>query len=311
MITKRDRYRGALVGVLAGDALLAPYETWKAERVRKDLESRGGLVPFEYEDPWHPGNMFSAGRPTDDSDQTAALAESLIARDSLNEEDLFNRLRRVTFDHVSPLWEGKAVGAGTTTRNALRPKTYAESQARPREGAFPSNGSLMRSAPLALFFGSMGNIDIPLIERMSAVTHFHPIAHDCCAAYVGTLAALLEDEEGLWWAVAKRCARSENVHTILHTLVEYPRDPEVWPGRGAAELTLHVALWAFNVATDFRDGLTKVAMIGGDTDTYGAVAGGLLGAHYGIGGIPPEWREALIGGDKMEYLADQLYEMAH
>ena len=40
MITKRDRYRGALVGVLAGDALLAPYETWTADAVKADVEKR-------------------------------------------------------------------------------------------------------------------------------------------------------------------------------------------------------------------------------------------------------------------------------
>jgi len=311
MPTKRERYRGALVGVLAGDALLAPYETWKALAVAEDLRRRDGLVPFEYEDPWHPGNMFPAGRPTDDSDQTAALAESLIACRGLKEEDLFNRLRNVTFNHVSPLWEGKAVGAGTTTRNALRPQSYAESQARTREGTFPSNGSLMRSAPLALYFGSIENIDTEMVRRMSEVTHWHLMAYACCAGYIGSLVALLEEKEDEMFTTAWKCAGEHSIAPLIYHVDATPRDPEEWPGRGAADLTLHIAWWSLLNSTDFRDGLTKIAMIGGDTDTYGAVAGALLGAKYGLQGIPKEWRDVLLGYDKMISLADQIYEMRH
>lgn len=311
MVTKRERYQGALVGLLAGDALLAPYETWTSERVLADLEKRGGLVPFEYEDPWHPGNMFPAGRPTDDSDQAAALAESLIANRGLNEEDLFTRLRNVTFGHVSPLWSGKAVGAGMTTRNALRPKTYAESQARSREGAFPSNGSLMRSAPLALYFGSIENIETGIVRCMSEVTHWHLMAYACCAGYIGSLVALLEEKENDMFVTAWQCAGEHTIDSLIYHVETQPRDPEAWPGRGAADLTLHIAWWSLLNSIDFRDGLTKVAIIGGDTDTYGAVAGALLGSKFGLEGIPKKWREALLGYDKMISLADQLYEMRH
>lgn len=309
MITKLDRYRGALVGVLAGDALLAPYETWSADRVKEDLEKRGGLVPFDYPNPWSkstPPSIFPMGRPTDDSDQTAALAESLIACRDLNEEDLFNRLRDVTFGHKSPLWEGKALGAGKTTRDALRPTTYAESKGRSRDGAFPSNGSLMRSVPLALYFGLIERMDHDVVARMSEVTHFHPLAAECCGLYVSALLDILNEEE-----LFELVSMNGELDHILTFPEEQPRDPEKWPGRGAAVLTLHVALWAFFTATDFRDGLTKVALIGGDTDTYGAVAGGLLGAKFGIQGIPTEWRNVLKGHDTMIKYADALYAMSH
>ena len=311
MITKRERYRGAMVGVLAGDALLAPYETWTAEKVKEDLEKRGGLVSFDYPDPWNRGGIFPKGKPTDDSDQTAALAESLIACRGLNEEDLFNRLRNVTFGHVSPLWGGKAVGAGKTTRDALRPLTYAESQARVRDpSAYPSNGSLMRSAPLALFYGTFDNIEPDVVERASKVTHEHEFSIDCCCAYVATLANLSEGHDAEY-AIKSHIGFSLSDHVSVHAGNTMPADPGQWPGRGHVGLTLQIAYWALIHASDFRDGLTKVAMIGGDTDTYGAVAGGLLGAKFGLEGIPQEWRDVLIGYEKMISLADQLYDIAH
>ncbi len=308
MITKQDRYRGALVGVLAGDALLAPYETWTADAVKADLEKRGGLVPFDYRSPWkEAGDIFPMGRPTDDSDQTAALAESLIANRGLNEEDLFNRLRKITFGHVSPLWIGKAFGAGKNTRNALRPLTFAESKARPHVDEYPSNGALMRSAPLALHFGAPYALDYPLILRMGNITHRHPDASECAFVYIGVLTCLLIGQG----FPLRLNTQIPGVPRILNGKIDDPLDPGKWPERGAASFTLHVALWSLLNATDFRDGLTKVAEIGGDTDTYGAVAGGLLGAKFGVEGIPKEWRDVLLGYEKMISLADHLYDIAH
>jgi ADP-ribosyl-[dinitrogen reductase] hydrolase len=309
MISKIERYRGALVGVLAGDALLAPYETWSAAKVAEDLEKRGGLVPFEYTDPWSKDGRFPPGRPTDDSDQTAALAESLIAHKKLDEEDLFNRLRRIVFEKKSPLWDQPAYGAGGTTRKMLRPLTWAESRAIPTDGDFPSNGSLMRAAPLGLYFGSFDRFDSTLVERMSSVTHRHELALDCCCAYVATLANLLEAHDPEY-SIRSHVGFSL-ADGVSMNAESVPRDPEEWPGRGAAALTLHIAYWSLLTTRDFREGLTKIAALGGDTDTYGAVAGGLLGAYYGIEGIPQEWRDALIGRERMESWADRLFEIAH
>ena len=310
-ISKRERYRGALVGVLAGDALGAPYETWNSEKVLEDFKKRGGLVPFEYPDPWGHDSTFPAGRPTDDSDHTAALAESLVARKGLDQADLYYRLRRVLREHVSPLWSGKAVGAGKTTRTMLRPETWEESQALSSDGAFPSNGSLMRSAPLALFFGSGEKVCMNTVRHMSEVTHRHEDAFRSCAFYIAAMTNILTKQSDplFEYKLVKKYFPKE--HPLVFECSEKPRDPEKWPGRGAAVLTLHTGLWALLTADDFRDGITKVVALGGDTDTYAAVAGGLLGAKFGLEGIPKEWREVLLGKEKMIELADQLYYMAH
>lgn len=315
IITRRERFRGALVGVLAGDALGAPYETMKSDEIKRDLEIRGGLTLFDYENPWkHESQLiFPKGRPTDDSDQTAALAESLIACRGLDERDVFSRLRSVTIDQKSPLWNGVACGAGRTTRTMLSPTTYEESQMLSSEGAFPSNGSLMRASPMSLFFAatfSAGGVDNRLVRRMSEITHRHPLAGDCCVAYAWILTMLLTVRRpNLDIAIAT--ARFElDDNQVLAKLLDdptvKPNDPSVWPGRGAAFLTLHVALWALLTTSSFREGIIKVVSFGGDTDTYAAVAGALLGAYYGVNSIPDEWKDSLIGCDVMEDLADKL-----
>jgi len=43
-----------------------------------------------------------------------------------------------------------------------------------------------------------------------------------------------------------------------------------------------------------------IANLGDDTDTVGAIAGGLAGLYYGYDAIPEEWREALIKREWIE-----------
>lgn len=321
-ISQNDRFRGALVGVLAGDALGAPYETWKAADVVADLEKRGGLVGFEYANPWvktEGAKTFPAGRPTDDSDHTAALAQSLIACGGLNEKDLWTRMRDIVVNHRSPLWDGKALGAGGTTRKMLAPATYEESCALSSEGAIPSNGSLMRAAPLALYFTTAqpAFVDSRIVRRMSAVTHRHPFAGACCVSYLQVLETILcakcttEEAVGFarWNLDRNDMVDNGGLTQVLGFPEEHPRDP--WPHTGAVLITLHAALWALVTTSNFRDGITKVVALGGDTDTYAAVAGGLLGAYYGVEGIPQEWRDILIGREVMEGLADGLLAMGN
>jgi ADP-ribosylglycohydrolase len=300
-ISKRDRYRGAMLGVLCGDALGAPYETWDSIAISEDMRERGGLTTFDYTEPWKGKRKIRMGSPTDDSDHTVALAQSLVACKGLSEADLYARLRTIVYEGVSPITGEKTYGAGLTTKTALKPETWEESKARPFEDEYPSNGSLMRSAPLALFIGTEARAktldSFKLATIMSRVTHRHKYAGIYTAVYVEILLDILNGVV-------------PNVHVDTDGNTP-PCDPRKWPERGHVEFSYHIALWAFSRSSNYRDGLTKAISVGGDTDTYGAIAGGLLGAHFGIDGIPKEWREVLQGGDIMIDLADKLFDLAH
>jgi ADP-ribosylglycohydrolase len=45
---------------------------------------------------------------------------------------------------------------------------------------------------------------------------------------------------------------------------------------------------------DFRRALEDVIQLGGDTDSTGAIVGGVSGATVGASGIPPDWLEGLL-----------------
>jgi ADP-ribosylglycohydrolase len=149
-----------------------------------------------------------------------------------------------------------------------------------------------------------------VVERATRITHAHPEAIELTHAYVCILAGLVE---GLSVSESLEYARglpwfSEELRRTLAEPTKEPRDPETWPGRGAGLLTLQVALWALTTTENFTDGIYQSIIIGGDTDTYAAVAGSFLGARYGEDSILSAWKEKLLGDEVMLDIADRLYK---
>jgi ADP-ribosylglycohydrolase len=82
--------------------------------------------------------------------------------------------------------------------------------------------------------------------------------------------------------------------------------PKVLPFKGAGYVleSLTIAVAALVDPRPLEDVLVDVARIGKDTDTNGAIAGGLLGARDGVEGIPERWREKLQFGKEFEEAVD-------
>ena len=318
-----DRYKGTLVGVHIGDAIGAPYETWKPQAIDKDIKKRGGLTFFDYQNPWIKdgnGKTLPAGRPTDDSDQTADLCHSLIECNGLNSDHLHEALRDSVVHNKSRLWSGKATGAGTTTRNALSADAKTTKLNGVPMNNIGTNGSLMRCSPMALYLGTIGKKklidrtkDKELVHSMSAVTHEHRHSKSACWMYTRWLINLLRgqkpeviltSEPADWYSPLE-----QRVVLRLEDEYDLPYDPGAWPMRGTAEFSLYAAFYALLNSNSFAEGIEMAVRIGGDTDTYGAIAGGLLGAYYGYEGISEAWRKAILGHDQMIKYAEQLYEM--
>lgn len=309
----KDRYIGTLIGVHVGDSLGAPYETWAPERIAIDIEKRDGLTLFDYENPWKTdgnGDMLPAGRPTDDSDQTATLADHLIRYRGIHPEKLRLDLRKNIVDGISLLWNGRATGAGGTTRKALsdNPEEVKEALA----NTIGTNGSLMRATPMGLWFGPNGaylksDWQYEQVRLMSEVTHAHPHATSACWLYTRALTDTLQGGKALF--ISTTHPLEQRIGSRLSDPHDFPYDPGAWPARGTAEFSLYVALYALLKTKSFAEGIELAIRVGGDTDTYAAIAGGLLGAKYGYEGIPQKWREGILGHDTMVKLAEDLYNI--
>lgn len=321
MISLKERYIATLIGGLIGDSIWAPFETDPAAVVAEKLRSLRGLRYHKYRNPWPAddnGEFLPAGRPTDDSDQTADLCFSLLQCDGIDPSHLRRSLQNSVQHGHSRLWKrGRATGAGGTTRRML--STDASEQAEARANPIASNGSLMRSAPMALWLGptpegvfpAADSEDFELVKRMSAVTHVHPDSIAACWLQVRMLRNALAGR-----GIDEVEIQSPFDLRVFDYAVEVergrglPEDPGSFKnGWGGAEHTLKVALHAILTTDSFEECIRTVGLTGGDTDTYGAVAGNLAGAIYGLKAIPKQWRNIAIGADVMQNYAESIHSV--
>lgn len=306
-MTTHDRYRGALLGLAAGDALGTTLE-FKDPGEFEPLTDMVGGGPFS----------LKPGEWTDDTSMALCLAESLVETRDFNPVDQLARYVRWWQDgHFSV--KGYCFDIGITTAGALRRfQQSGRADAGSTDPGSAGNGSLMRLAPAPLAFAADPAEAVRLAGESSRTTHGAPECVDACRYFggliVGAVQGRSKDEllapgfapaEGLW--DARRLA--PKVAAIAAGAFRTKPDSEV-RGSGYVVHTLEAALWAFASTDTFRAGALKVVNLGEDADSTGAVYGQVAGAYYGVEGIPAEWRAKLAMREDIERLADGLHALA-
>jgi len=217
-------------------------------------------------------------------------------------------LRESVIEGKSRLWEGVATGAGGTTRDALGDDIVKQEKA--LRNSIGTNGSLMRCSPMGLWFGPWiddSKFINSSVSNMSSVTHTHPHSIHASLMYTKILCRILANMS--WQELSPENPLEVRIISRLNDSFDYPYDPGAWPMRGTAEFSLYAGLYSFVKTNSFAEGIEFAVSIGGDTDTYAAIAGGLLGAYYCYAAILEEWKEAILGHNKMVTLATDLYQL--
>jgi ADP-ribosylglycohydrolase len=57
--------------------------------------------------------------------------------------------------------------------------------------------------------------------------------------------------------------------------------------------TLEASVWCLLTTNSYKEAVLKAVNLGMDTDTTGAVTGGLVGLLYGVEQIPQEWLQVI------------------
>ena len=71
--------------------------------------------------------------------------------------------------------------------------------------------------------------------------------------------------------------------------------------------SLIASLWCLLTTDSYKGCVLKAVNLGNDTDTIGAIAGGLAGALYGLDSIPKEWLDDLLKKDYIEELIERAF----
>jgi ADP-ribosylglycohydrolase len=303
-----QRYRGSLLGLAAGDALGTTVE----------FKKPGSFTPVKTITGGGPFNL-KPGEWTDDTSMALCLAESLIVQGGFDPADQMLRYCRwKNGGHLSS--NGRCFDIGGTVGEALRRfEDTGEAYSGSTDPRAAGNGSLMRLAPVPLFFANDPRSAIKYAADSSRTTHGAREAIDACrymaALVVGALRGKSKDEllEGVF-EPAPGFWNKEPLAPAVEAIAagSFKRnDPPLLSGMGGYVIpSLEIALWAFHHADDFRDGALRAVNLGYDADTYGAIYGQLAGAYYGDTGIPGEWRESLAKRDLITSYAGRLYNVS-
>lgn len=300
MPTLEERYRGALVGLAAGDALGTTLE-FKPPGTFEPITDIVGGGPFNLE----------PGQWTDDTSMALCLAESLIECNGFDPIDQLGRyLRWKREGHHSST--GRCFDIGRTVSKALATfERYGEPWSGSTDQFSAGNGSLMRLAPVPLFFADDPETAISRAADSSRTTHGAWEAIDACryfaALIVGAaqgrskeemLAPLFTPIQELW----DREPLAPKIHEIASGSFVKRNPPEI-RGSSYVVASLEAALWAFARSTSFEDGALLAVNLGDDADTTGAVYGQIAGTYYGVEAIPNRWRNKLAGLHILEHFA--------
>jgi ADP-ribosylglycohydrolase len=304
---RKNRYRGSLLGLAVGDALGTTLE-FKRPGTFKPIKDMVGGGPFS----------LRPGEWTDDTSMALCLAESLIERKGFDPVDQLERyVRWFRKSHLSS--NGRCFDIGPTVKSALlRFEKTHEPHCGSTDPHTAGNGSIMRLAPVPLFYANEPEAAIEKSGESSKTTHGAPTAVDSCrylgALIVGAVNGIDKDEllSDHYTPITKYWERRplvKEIDEIASGSFKRKAPPEI-KGTGYVVQSLEAALWAFFKGRSFEGGALLAVNLGDDADTTGAVYGQLAGAFYGEEGIPEPWRRKLAHREWIESFADRLFEVS-
>jgi ADP-ribosylglycohydrolase len=307
MMNLIERYRGCLLGLAAGDALGTTVEFQPPGSFRP-VEDMVGGGPFN----------LAPGQWTDDTSMALCLAESLIESQEFNPTDQMNRyMRWYRHGHLSST--GMCFDIGNTVRSALgRFEKTGEPYSGSTDPYSAGNGSLMRLAPVPMYYAKKPADAIIKCGESSKTTHGARTAVDACryygsllmGAFIGVSKENLLSErftmiDGYW----ETYPLAEEIDQIAMGSFKRKMPPDI-RGTGYVVDSLEATLWAFYHGESFEEGCLLAVNLGDDADTTGAVFGQLGGAYYGELSIPNTWRTKLALKELIRTYAEQIFELA-
>ena len=303
--TTKDRFRGCLLGLAACDALGTTLE-FKPPGTFEPISDLIGGGPF---------NLLP-GQWTDDTSMALCLAASLLECNGFDPDDQMQRYVRWWQEgYMSST--GKCFDIGNTVKAALRQfRNTGDSYSGPTDKYSAGNGSLMRLAPVPMYYAGDAVQAIDHCALSSRTTHGTKEAIDACRYCGGLIVGALHgvSKETLlapgYSPVEEAWERSPLTQGIAEVVEGsfFRREPPEIKGTGYVVKSLEAALWAFCKSSDFREGALLAVNLGDDADTTGAIYGQLAGAYYGVESIPASWRTQLSMVDQITAFADSLYE---
>jgi ADP-ribosyl-[dinitrogen reductase] hydrolase len=249
---------------------------------------------------------LKAGQWTDDTSMALCLGTSLISKNGFDPVDQMDRYwdwyRNGYLSSTAECFD-----IGITIHRSLEEyqrtgNPFSESTSPDTAG----NGSLMRLAPIPLFY-------FPDLEKIlnfagdsSRTTHGAQECIDACQLLAEMIFCALSGikREDILFNTTVTLS-SPKVAAIAGGEYRQKSVAQI-KGTGYVVQSLEAALWCFYQTDTFESAILQAANLGDDADTTAAICGQIAGAFYGESGIPTKWLETLFMRAEITALADKL-----
>lgn len=291
--------QGSVLGFCIGDALGVPVEfvdrgTLKYKPV---VDMRAFGVHGQQKGTW-----------SDDSSLLLCTMESLLkGYDIVNLANTF--LNWLENGHLSA--RGRVFDVGFTTIESLKriKRGIAPLESGNRTVFDNGNGSLMRILPFIFYLNSETNTfrKFRIIGEVSGITHGHIVSKIACSIYVEMginilRGSSLKDSYKLMKEVIlkhyinKPIKEVDKFSRILKQDIRTLNEKDI-KSTGYVLDTLEAVFWCLLNSKSYKEAVLMGINLGEDTDTIGALIGGLAGLYYGIDSIPGDWITTLARKD--------------
>ncbi len=321
-----DKFQGTLIGVAIGDTLGHPFEGKLRTKIYSYFKDFNEFIQ-EYRD------IFKTY--TDDTQLTIHTAKAIIQGNGFNTYNFIQEYVRWLDD--------PPIGPGYGCISSIRKLKYDVPW---KEAASNSggNGTVMRIAPIGLFYSQdLKGLKTTAIKS-SIITHSHPAASAGAVVIARAIAYLIDkspetgfskdklfevmissisgSQEDIWEEFIKILYKlKDNLDMPIEAgLIKFsqagvksPYFIEQYLGQAFvhpyAISTVICSLFIFlNRLSSFEDCIFELATAGGDSDTVGAIGGSLAGAYFGMKNIPNDLIKLVKNYKKILRLSEELYQ---
>jgi ADP-ribosylglycohydrolase len=257
------------------------------------------------------------GTWSDDTSLMLCLAESIVEGIDVNK--LAQKFIAWKNDN---LWtpHGYVFDIGIGTREAI--ERLQKGEIPELAGGFDEydngNGSLMRILPLILHIKDF-DIDqrFEWTKKVSSITHAHIRSIMACFYYLEFAKKIIEGKEKfkayqelqkeLTIYFEKRKFNSLEIQKFNRLLFDDISQVEEFNIKSSGYVidTLEASIWCLLTTNSYTEAVIRAVNLGNDTDTTGAVTGGLAGLIYGIDAIPKEWLHNLARNEDIDKLCNK------
>lgn len=299
----KSKYLGGLMGFVIGDAFGVPVEFMSRRQLLKNPVTK--MI----------GNgtyNLPAGTWSDDTSMMIATIDSINSKQDIDLNDIALKFAAWK-NHATYTAIGEVFDIGNTCSKAINnyEETHDPYTCGLTDNNSNGNGSLMRILPLAYYAIEKRLKDTEILEvvrEVSSLTHAHEISIMGCYIYVRYAMFLLNGKDKYSaYSMTKSVDYtmfSEETRAVYNRLINEDISKLTIndiSSSGYVVDSLESAIWVILQSENFKEAIIGAVNLGSDTDTIGALTGGLAGIIYGDELIPEEWKNTIA---RKEYLLD-------